>query len=225
MTSLPRDTALQQTRHAHSAFAEASEDQSARSACRRAAYRLRGGERAVSLRNVSKWVVILAVAAALCCGERERARESEPDPLVIGDNPNTSGNSFSCGVSDEFRAPELQQLYAALNGPRVRAKLQRYVCPQPLPPFRVTVVLWHEGPYQERLVRLQMTPPLYKDNGWIEGGLGYQFEHTVRTLDKGPPIDYGYRNPKDGSPIRITPYLRYQEPEEHDCVAPRPVTP
>jgi len=177
----------------------------------------------VSLHSVSKWAIVLAAAAALCCGERERERE--PDPLVIGDNPNTSGNSFSCGVSAEFGEPELRQLYAALNGPRVKAKLQRYVCPQSLPPFRVTVVLWHEGPYQERLVRLQMTPPLYKADGRIEDGLGYQFEQTVRALDKGPPIDYGYRNPHDGSPIRITPYDDYHEPEESNCVTPRPGRP
>jgi hypothetical protein len=176
---------------------------------------------AVSLHGVSKWAVALAAAAAMSCGQRESPREPEADPLVIGDNPDTSGNSFSCGVSDEFREPELRQLYAALNGPRVRVKLQRYVCPQSLPPFRVTVVLWHEGPYQERLVRLQMTPPLYKEDGRIEGGLGYQFEQTVKALDKGPPIDYGYRHPLDGSPAKITPFERYQEPPEGECVTPR----
>ena len=178
------------------------------------------GKRPVSLRCLSKWTVALAAAAAVCCGERERER----DPLVIGDNPNTSGNSFSYGVSAEFREPELRQLYAVLNGPRIRAKLQRYVCPQLLPPFTVTVVLWHEGPYQERLVRLQMTPPLYKADERLANGLGYSLEQTVRALDKGPPIDYRYRNPHDGSPIKTTPYEQYHEPEEGDCVTPRPAT-
>jgi hypothetical protein len=177
--------------------------------------------RGVSLRNVSKWAVALAAAAAISCGGREREQVLEPDPLVIGDNSDTSGNSFSHGVSDEFREPELRQLYVELNGPRVRAKLERYVCPQPLPPFRVTVVLWHEGPYQERLVRLQMTPPLYKADGRIEGGLGYEFQEAVKALDKGPPIDYGYRNPHDGSPIRITPFEMYPKPEVGECVTPR----
>ena len=181
----------------------------------------------VSLRSVSRWAMVLAAAAAMCCGERGQAhqRELEPDPLVIGDNSDTSGNSFSHGVSDEFREPELRLLYLELNGPRVRAKLERYVCPQPLPPFRVTVVLWHEGPYQERLVRLQMTPPLYKADGRIGGGLGYQFEQAVKALDKGPPIDYGYRHPLDGSPAKITPFDTYQEPQVGECVTPPPVTP
>jgi len=177
------------------------------------------------LQSFSKWAAVLAAAAAINCGGQERQREREPDPLVIGDNPDTSGNSFSCGVSDEFREPELRRLYAELNGPRVRAKLQRYVCPQSLAPFTVTVVLWHEGPYQERLVRLQMTPPLYKEDGRIGGGLGYQFEQTVKALDKGPPIDYGYRNPLDGSPAKITPFEQYPEPEEGKCVTPPPGSP
>ena len=179
------------------------------------------------LHGLSRWVMVLAAAAAMCCGERGREREQvlEPDPLVIGDNANTSGNSFSHGVSDEFREPELRQLYLVLNGPRVRAKLERYVCPQPLPPFRITVVLWHEGPYQERLVRLQMTPPLYKTDGRIGGGLGYEFQEAVKALDKGPPIDYGYRNPHDGSPIRITPFELYSKPEVGECVTPQPATP
>src|SRR5947207_14175481 len=112
------------------------------------------GKRPVSLRCLSKWTVALAAAAAVCCGERERER----DPLVIGDNPNTSGNSFSYGVSAEFREPELRHLYSALNGPGIRAKLQRH---------------------DKRL----------------ENGLGYLVEQAVKALDKGPPIDYGSRNP------------------------------
>jgi hypothetical protein len=132
---------------------------------------------------MSRWTVILAAAVAMGCGEPERDRDR--DPLVIGGNPDTSGNSFSYGVSAESREPELRQLYAALNGPRIKAKLQRYICPQPLPPFRVTVVLWHEGPYQERLVRLQMTPPLYKGDYRLSDGLGYLFEQTAKASTMG----------------------------------------
>ena len=177
--------------------------------------------RSVGLVGVSRWTVILAAALAICCGKRDPQREHERGSFAIGDNPNTSGNSFSYGVSAEFREPELRQLYNALNGPHVRAKLQRYICPQVLPTFTVTVVLWYEGPYQERLVRLQMTPPLYKEDGRLEEGLGYLFVQTVKALDKGPPIDYGYRNPHDGSPIKITPYDRYHEPTENDCAVTR----
>lgn len=146
-----------------------------------------------------------------------QALRNELEPLAIGDNPNTSGNSFSHGVSAEFGEPELRRLYLELNGPAARAKMQRYVCPERLPAFTVTVVLYYEGPYQERLVRLQMTPPLYKDSGAVEDGIGYLFESAIKRIDKGPPIDYGYRNPHDGSHITTKPFFLYHEPTEHDC--------
>lgn len=87
-----------------------------------------------------------------------------------------------------------------------------------MPPFTITVVLWFEGPYQERLVRMQMTPPLYKQDSAIEGGIGYAFEQTVKKLDKGPPIDYGYRHPLDGRKAVPPPEIDlYAEPQMHNC--------
>jgi hypothetical protein len=141
--------------------------------------------------------------------------------VAIGDDVNTSGNSFSRGVSAQFGEPELRRLYLQLNGPAVKSKLRSYVCPAALPAFRITVVLSFEGSYQERLVRLQMTPPLYKQDGRIEGGIGYLFQQAIKALDKGPPIDYGYRHTLDGS--KVVPRREidtYQEPEAHDCGSP-----
>jgi hypothetical protein len=152
--------------------------------------------------------VLLALAALAC----------QRSSVVIGDNPNTSGNSFWHGVSKQFDEPELRRLHDELNGPRVRAKLQQYVCPDTLPPYTITVMLWREGKYQERGVRLQMTPPLYKKDGRIENGIGYHFERTVHAIDKGKPIDYGYRSPLDGSPrtpIHTDSYA--DEPPVGDC--------
>lgn len=143
------------------------------------------------------------------------------DGISIGDNPNTSGNSFSRGVSAQFGESELRRLYLQLNGPSVKSKLRSYVCPDALPSFTITVVLWYEGSYQERLVRLQMTPPLYKQDGRIESGIGYLFEQAVKALDMGPPIDYGYRHPLDGS--RVIPRREidsYHEPEVRNCDHP-----
>ena len=148
------------------------------------------------------------------------------DGISIGDNPNTSGNSFSRGVSAQFGEAELRRLYLQLNGPSVKAKLRSYVCPAALPSFTITVVLWYEGRYQERLVRLQMTPPLYRQDGRIEGGIGYLFEQAVKSLDKGPPIDYGYRHPLDGSRALPHPEVdTYPEPEVHNCDRPDNPTP
>jgi len=140
------------------------------------------------------------------------------DGIAIGDNPNTSGNSFSRGVSAQFGEAELSRLYLQLNGPAVKSRLRSYVCPTALPSFTITVVLWYEGSYQERLVRLQMTPPLYRQDGRIEGGIGYLFEQAVKALDNGPPIDYGYRHPLDGSKAVPRPETdTYSEPEVHNC--------
>jgi hypothetical protein len=124
-------------------------------------------------------------------------------------------------VSAQFGEAELRRLYLQLNGPSVKSRLQRYVCPTRLPSFTITVVLWFEGSYQERIVRLQMTPPLYRQNGRIENGIGYLFEQAVKELDKGPPIDYGYRHPLDGSRVGPLPATdAYEEPETRNCEHP-----
>ena len=137
-------------------------------------------------------------------------------PLVVGDPADMSGNSFSHGVSARFGENELRRLHAELNGPVDKAKLQSYLC-TPLPSFAITVVLYFEGPYEERRVRMQMTPPLYKTDGQIESGIGYLFEHGVHALDPGPPIDYGYRRPSDGAPLTPVHTDLYPEPQTPDC--------
>ena len=155
------------------------------------------------------------------CGDDNTTGNGQRPPLVVGENVDMSGNSFWRGVSAQFGEPELRRLYSRLNGPDVQARLRRYVCPNPLPSFSITVVLWYEGPYQERGVRLQMMPPLYKKDGRIENGIGYLFEQAVKALDKGPPIDYGYRHPLDDS--RAVPHPEidtYQEPEVRNCDRP-----
>ena len=153
-------------------------------------------------------IVLLALVATAC--DRESA-------VVIGDNPNTSGNHFWHSVSKKFDKKELQRLYDELNSPRVREKLQQYVCSDTLSPYTVTVVLHREGDYQERGVRMQMTPPLYQNSGGIESGIGYWFERTIHSLDKGKPIDYGYRNPLDGSPRTPVHMDSFEEPPVGDC--------
>ena len=184
-------------------------------------------------RTVSTFIAV-GVVITIGCG-REGARRAADSSvklggpptqrtrewIAIGDNLNTSGNSYGHGVSDQFGETELRRLYLELNGQRAKSKLRSYICPAPLPPFTVTVVLWFEGSYQERLVRMQMTPPLYKENGAIEGGIGYLFEQTVKKLDKGPPIDYGYVHPLDGSKAVPPPEIDlYEEPEVHNCDHP-----
>lgn len=157
--------------------------------------------------------VVWLAFAAMACGNH--------GTVVIGDNPDTSGNHFWHSVSDKFDEPELRRLHDELNGPRVRAKLQQYICPDTLPPFTVTVVLLREGEYQERGVRMQMTPSLYKGDSRIERGIGYWFEQTVHSLDKGRPVDYGYRSPLDGTPKTPVHTDSYEEPPVGNCNQPK----
>jgi hypothetical protein len=172
-----------------------------------------------------RWLAVVLGAVAMGCpGRQETSHAGGGQPLPtmdgisFGDASNMSGNSFGRGVSAQFGEAELRRLYLELNGAAVRSKLQRYVCPARLPEFKVTVALYYDGPYQERLVRLQMTPPVYKQDGRIEGGIGYLFEQAVKRLDKGPPIDYGYRHPLDGSKVPPrTPVDLFEEPAAGDC--------
>jgi hypothetical protein len=140
------------------------------------------------------------------------------DGISFGDGSDMSGNSFGRGVSAQFGEAELRRLYLELNGPLVRSKLQSYVCPTRLPEFKIAVVLYYEGSYQERRVRLQMTPPLYRRDGRIENGIGYLFEQAVNRLDTGPPIDYDYRRSLDGSKLPPPPSVDlFGEPTTGDC--------
>src|SRR6185295_4881174 len=106
---------------------------------------------------------------------------------------------------------ELRRLHARLNAAPFKSQLEGYACA--LPSFTVSVGLWAEGPFQERLVRMQMTPPLYRNSPCTEEGAQYLFEQAVKALDHGPPIDYGYRHPLDGSPAGARAPYEAEEPE------------
>ena len=145
--------------------------------------------------------------------------DTQRPPLVVGESVNMSGNSFGRNVSAKFGENELRRLHADLNGPITKTKLQSYMCGRPVPAFSITLVLWYEGPYQERQVRMQMTPPLYKTDGQIEAAIGYLFEDRVKALDKGPPIDYGYHHALDGTPATPTQTDAYPEPSAANCAS------
>jgi hypothetical protein len=129
----------------------------------------------------------------------------------VGTNQNFSGNSFARNVSRQFGEGELRRLHAQLNDAPFKSQLERYACV--LPSFTVSVGLWLEGPYQERIVRMQMTPPDYGNSPCTEEGAQYLFQRAVKALDHGPPIDYGYRHSLDGSPAGARAPYDVDEPE------------
>lgn len=148
---------------------------------------------------------------ACACGHSAQEADPTPAPFVVGTNQDFSGNSFSRNVSRQFGESELRRLHAQLNAAPFKSQLEGYACV--LPSFTVSVGLWPDGPFQERFVRMQMTPPVYQNSPCAEEGAQYLFQRAVKALDHGPPIDYGYRHPLDGSPAGARAPYEADEPE------------
>jgi hypothetical protein len=143
-------------------------------------------------------------------GQDDQQR-ADPAPVVVGTNQEFSGNSFARNVSRQFGEEELRRLHAQLNAAPFKSQLEGYSCA--LPSFTVSVGLWVEGPFQERAVRMQMTPPLYRNSPCTEEGAQYLFQQAVKALDHGPPIDYHYRHALDGSSAGARAPYEADEPE------------
>jgi hypothetical protein len=143
----------------------------------------------------------------LACGGGER-------DITVGPDKDTSGNYWGRDVSKEFAEPQLRTLYAAMNSPAVDAEISALNCGKKLPRHEYSVTLWTEGEYRERIVRLQMTPRLYSDDECLQQSVNYVFQKTVKAIDTGPPIDYGYRSAHRQSPRRIEDHDRPSEQTE-----------
>jgi len=151
---------------------------------------------------------------AACSGEPEREPERD---ITIGSDKDTSGNSWGRNVSKQFAEPQLRSLYAVMNSPATDAEIAAMNCGKTLPHHEYSVTLWTEGEYRERIVRLQMTPRLYKDDGCLEGVVNYVFNVKVKAIDTGPPIDYGYKDPLTGKHLD-TSHIESYVPEKPECV-------
>jgi hypothetical protein len=163
---------------------------------------------------------IVCILLACACGRRTASEGAAPESeITIGSDANTSGNSWGRGVSREFGRPELQRLYDALNSEAGRKEIAALDCGRTLPEHEYSVTLWPDEEFQERQVRLQMTPRLYKDDGCLEESVNYVFQHAVKRIDPGPPIDYGYKDPKTGAHLDTS---RFAEalPAKPECVCP-----
>jgi hypothetical protein len=164
-------------------------------------------------------IAVLILFLVCACGQHAQeatpdqadSQQIDPAPIIVGAEENFSGNSFSRNVSRQFGEAQVKRLYNQLNGAEFKSKLEHYACA--LPPFTISVAFWKEGPYQERLVRMQMTPRLYRENGCVEEAAQYLFQQAVKALDHGPPIDYGYRHSLNGAPVGAIAPLEPNEPE------------
>jgi len=171
--------------------------------------------------KVSEAFVPHAMAQAMRDQVVREAAEARDVNITVGSDENMSGNAFGRNVSASFRRPELERLHAWLNSAEFRVAAGKYSCAKPLPEFEVSVQLWEEGKFRERQVRMQTTPRVYRDDGCLRDGIGFLFERAVKSLDTGPPIDYGYRNPRTGAKLDTSGFAK-QLPPEPQCECPEP---
>ena len=149
--------------------------------------------------------MVLLIAA--CSGERD---------ITVGPDKNTSGNYWGRNVSKQFGEPQLHSLYAAMNSPTTAAEITALHCAKKLPHHEYSVTLWTEGEYRERIVRLQMTPRLYENDECLQEAVNYVFHKTVKAIDTGPPIDYGYKDPHTGTHLD-TSKIATEVPDKPQC--------
>ena len=165
------------------------------------------------LLKVTEALIPHAIAQAMVDQAVREAVADRDIDITIGSEPNMSGNSFGRNVSASFRRPELEKLHGWLNSPDFRAAAEKYSCTKPLPVFEVSVQLWEEGKFRERQVRMQTTPRVYEDDGCLDEGIRFLFARAVKSLDTGPPIDYGYRHPLTGEKADTSESARWLPPE------------
>jgi hypothetical protein len=150
---------------------------------------------------------ILLLVIVACSGERD---------ITVGSDKDTSGNYWGRNVSKEFGEPQLRTLYQAMNSPGTDADISSLNCEKKLSYHEYSVTLWTEGEYRERIVRLQMTPRLYENDECLQQAVNYVFHKTVKAIDPGPPIDYGYKDPHTGTHLDASKIMT-ELPEKPEC--------
>ena len=142
-----------------------------------------------------------------CGGERD---------ITVGPDKDTGGNYWGRNVSRQFGETQLRSLYTAKNASSTDAEITTLNCSKKLPHHEYSVTLWTEGAYRERIVRLQMTPRLYENDECLQHAVNYVFHKAVKTIDTGPPIDYGYKDPHTGKHLD-TSEIMTTLPDKPEC--------
>lgn len=154
-------------------------------------------------------VVLTLACVLLACGVRE-------EDITLGSDKDTGGNYWGRNVSKQFQRPQLNALYKVMNGPATKDEIAELNCGKRLPQHEFSVTLWTEGEYRERLVRLQMTPRIYEGDECLQEAVNFVFQRTVKSIDPGPPIDYGYRNPQTGEHLDTSKFAE-SLPDKPSC--------
>jgi hypothetical protein len=133
----------------------------------------------------------------------------EPE-IKIGDRGTRPGGGFNRSVSNQFKRPQLELLYARAQRFGPGGELDEFTCGDAIQDFRFEMTLEPAEEYRERLVNVAYTPDL--DAGGADRcesfGLSYLFNVALAEIDLGPPVDYGYVDPHTGQqlgPIATSP--------------------
>ena len=160
--------------------------------------------------GASPWRTVLLAAGAtvgwfvLSGALPELGREPT---IAVGDRGTRPGGGFTLGISNAFHRPELESLHARAQQFRPSGALAEFACRDSVPDFLFEMTLQPAGTYNERLVEVGYTPRL--DGGGADRclsfGLSYLFHVALDEIDHGPPVDYGYVDPRTGE--RLGPYV------------------
>ena len=127
--------------------------------------------------------------------------------IAVGDRGTRLGGGFTMSISNAFHRPELESLHARAQQFKPSGALAEFACSDSVPDFLFEMTLQPAGADNERLVEVAYTPRL--DNGGADRclsfGLSYLFDVALADVDHGPPIDYGYVNPRTGE--KLGPYV------------------
>jgi hypothetical protein len=139
-------------------------------------------------------------------GDRAEVR-SEPK-IKIGDRGTRPGAGFTMTISNDFHRPQLESLLARAQQFGPSGALNEFACGDSVPDFLYELDLQPAGEYNERLIDVDYAPDLNPagPERCLLFGQSYLFNVAMAEIDHGPPVDYGYVNPRTGE--KLGAYVR-----------------
>ena len=155
------------------------------------------------VRRYRAWVVLPGLLAAVCLAWSGgiALQGWRAHPYRIGPDLPTPRGATQASVSASFSRRELELVLARAQQFGTSEMLSEFSCGDPLPGLSMSVELRPGGEYEERRVILAYLPRLDDKNQCLDRGIDYLFEEAVRSVDHGPPVDYGYVNPSTRQPL------------------------
>lgn len=162
--------------------------------------------RPVSMR--AKLAVVLIWLGHIGAPLAEEAAEIG-DATILG---NSGG--FVVPVTRAFGKLELAELYKRMQQFTSDGSLNDFTCGDPAPQFRYFLRLMPESRRNERLVDVSHLPTVSPGGPTrcLSFGLSYFVNRAAFDIDRGDPVDYGYRDPHTGKKLGPEPRRMPRKP-------------